>query len=110
VAGTDNPSTDHPTIDEQVKQRQEHDLKVPDLYRVLLHNDHYTTMEFVVEVLVKVFHKSVLDATEIMLNVHERGAGQAGQYTYDIAQTKVAVVHRMAKQREYPLRCTIEKV
>jgi len=101
---------EYPNSDEQVKQRQEHDFKAPDLYRVLLHNDHYTTMEFVVEVLVKVFHKSVIEATEIMLNVHERGAGQAGQYTYDIAQTKAGLVERMAKQREFPLKCTIEKV
>lgn len=102
--------TEYPDSAEQLRQRQQQDLKPPDLYRVLLHNDHYTTMEFVVEVLIKVFRKSVIDATEIMLNVHEKGFGQAGQYTFDIARTKVTLVHRMAKQREFPLKCTIEKV
>jgi len=102
--------TGYPDSNEQIKERQNQDLKPPDLYRVLLHNDHYTTMEFVVEVLIKVFRKSIMEATEIMLKVHQRGAGQAGQYTYDVAQTKVATVHRMAREREFPLKCTIEKV
>ncbi len=102
--------TEYPDSNEQIKERQDQDVKPPDLYRVVLHNDHYTTMEFVVEVLMKVFRKSIMEATEIMLKVHQRGAGQAGQYTFDIAQTKVAAVHRMARKREFPLKCTIEKV
>ncbi len=103
-------STEYPDSGEQLKERHEQELKQPDLYRVLLHNDHYTTMEFVIEILVKVFRKGVIEATEIMLNVHQRGTGQAGAYTYDIAQSKIAMVHRMAKEREFPLKCTIEKV
>jgi ATP-dependent Clp protease adaptor protein ClpS len=86
------------------------ELKEPDMYRVILHNDHYTTMDFVVEVLVKVFHKSIMDATRIMLDVHKKGKGIVGNYTYDIAVTKVGQVRQMAKDREFPLKCTIESV
>lgn len=78
------------------------------MYRVVLHNDDYTTMEFVVEVLTAVFHKTIIDATRIMLDVHQRGAGVVGSYTYDIATTKADTVRDMARQREFPLRCTIE--
>ncbi len=79
------------------------------MYRVILHNDHYTTMDFVVDVLVKVFHKPSVEATKIMLDVHRRGRGVCGVYTYDIAVTKVTRVQAMAKMREFPLRCTIEE-
>ena len=84
-------------------------IKKPDMYRVILHNDHYTTMEFVVEILRKVFHKSVVEATKIMLDVHRKGRGVVGHYTYDIARTKVTQVRQMAESREFPLQCTIEK-
>ena len=95
--------------DGQIQEKKDEKLKEPDMYRVVLHNDDYTTQEFVVEVLVKVFHKSVVDATRIMLNVHRNGAGHVGVFTYDIAATKVRQVHKMAREREYPLKCTIEK-
>jgi ATP-dependent Clp protease adaptor protein ClpS len=85
------------------------DLREPKMYRVILHNDHYTTMDFVVDVLVKVFHKPTVEATKIMLDVHRRGRGICGLYTYDIAATKVQRVQQMAKMHEYPLRCTIEE-
>ena len=85
------------------------DLREPKMYRVILHNDHYTTMDFVVDVLVKVFHKPAVEATKIMLDVHRRGQGLCGVYTYDIAATKVQRVQSMAKMREFPLRCTIEE-
>lgn len=81
----------------------------PKMYRVILHNDHYTTMDFVVDVLVKVFHKPAVEATKIMLDVHRRGRGVCGIYTYDIAVTKVNRVQTMAKMREFPLRCTMEE-
>ena len=84
-------------------------LQEPRMYRVILHNDHYTTMEFVVEVLMKVFHKQPAEATKIMLDVHKRGIGMCGVYTFDIASTKVAHVHHMAKQREFPLKCSLEE-
>ena len=85
------------------------DLREPQMYRVVLHNDHYTTMDFVVDVLVKVFHKPAVEATKIMLDVHRRGRGLCGVYTYDIAATKAQRVQSMAKMREFPLRCTIEE-
>jgi len=84
-------------------------VKKPDMYRVLLHNDHYTTMDFVVDILIKVFNKSAASATEIMLDVHRRGIGVCGVYTYDIAVTKVESVHLMAKEKQFPLRCSYEK-
>jgi len=85
------------------------ELREPKLYRVILLNDHYTTMDFVVDVLVKVFHKPAVEATKIMLDVHRRGRGVCGIYTYDIAVTKVNRVQTMAKTREFPLRCTMEE-
>jgi len=88
----------------------EHELREPDMFRVLLHNDHYTTMEFVIEVLRVVFHKSIIEATKIMLDVHRKGIGVVGTFTYDIAQTRAARVTQMAREREFPLRCTVEKV
>jgi ATP-dependent Clp protease adaptor protein ClpS len=84
-------------------------LKVPPLYRVLLHNDDYTTMEFVVEVLQGVFHRSAAEATQIMLHIHRSGLGVAGVYTHELAETKVAVVEAMARKHEYPLKCTMEE-
>jgi ATP-dependent Clp protease adaptor protein ClpS len=95
--------------DFEVLERHEVKEKKPNLYRVLLHNDDYTTMEFVVEVLVKVFNKQFSDATRIMLDVHTKGIGTVGVYTYDIAVTKVDQVHKMAEEREHPLRCSYEK-
>ena len=74
-------------------------LQEPKMYRVILHNDHYTTMDFVVEVLMIVFHKAAAEATKVMLDVHKKGAGICGVYTYDIASTKVSVVQTMAKRR-----------
>jgi ATP-dependent Clp protease adaptor protein ClpS len=90
------------------QQRTEHQLKRPRLYKVLLHNDHYTTMEFVVAILIEVFHKSESDATTIMLHVHKNGVGVAGVYTREIAETKVSKVLALAKEAEYPLMCTCE--
>lgn len=89
----------------------EHDqrLKEPEMYRVILHNDHYTTMDFVIEVLVTVFHMPGVKATQVMLDVHRKGIGVCGVYTYDIAVTKVEQVHLMAKAKEFPLRCSYER-
>ncbi len=79
------------------------------MYKVLLHNDDYTTMEFVVIVLEKIFQRTTAEATRIMLNVHHQGVGVAGVYTREIAETKIAVVHDLAARNEYPLRCSMEK-
>jgi ATP-dependent Clp protease adaptor protein ClpS len=81
----------------------------PRRFRVFLLNDDYTTMEFVVYVLEKIFHKNPVEATRIMLHVHKKGKGLAGVYTRDIAETKVAAVHELARGHEYPLRCEMEK-
>ncbi|NLZ17518.1 MAG: ATP-dependent Clp protease adapter ClpS [Desulfobulbaceae bacterium] len=87
--------------------RQE--LQEPPLYRVLLHNDDYTTMEFVIMILERVFDKNNEEATRIMLNVHHEGVGLAGLYTREIAETKVVTVHRLAKKNQFPLRCSLER-
>ena len=92
-----------------LEDKEKTDLKEPNLYRVFLHNDHYTTMEFVVEILRRVFHKPLPTATKIMLDVHRKGRGNVGVYTYDIARTKVAEVLAMAREKEFPLKCTMEK-
>ena len=84
--------------------------KEPRLYKVLLHNDDYTSMEFVIAILETVFHKSANDATRIMLNVHNEGLGIAGVYTREICETKISVVHQLAKKNEFPLRCSMETV
>ncbi len=88
--------------------RKKERLQRPRMYKVLLHNDHYTTREFVVAVLIEVFHKSESEAVEVMLHVHHKGAGVAGVYTYDVAATKVDKVHRLAQAHEYPLKLSIE--
>lgn len=84
-------------------------VKQPPLYKVLLHNDDYTTMEFVVQVLQNVFHKSHAEATQITLHVHRTGIGVAGVYSHEIAETKVAVVEAMARKHEFPLKCSMEE-
>lgn len=81
----------------------------PPLYRVLIHNDDYTAMDFVVDVLMMVFKKSETEATHIMLNVHRKGIGICGVYTHEVAETKVATVHSLAAENGYPLKCTMEK-
>jgi ATP-dependent Clp protease adaptor protein ClpS len=86
------------------------EVKEPTLYKVLLHNDDYTTMEFVISILEAVFHKSPNDAAQIMLNVHNDGVGIAGVFTKEICETKISVVKQLAKKNEFPLRCTMETV
>lgn len=81
----------------------------PSMYKVLLLNDDYTTMEFVVQVLEKFFSKSAEEATQIMLHVHYKGKGICGFYPHEIAETKVAQVVDYARKSEYPLQCTMEE-
>jgi ATP-dependent Clp protease adaptor protein ClpS len=84
-------------------------LKRPPLYRVILLNDDYTPMEFVVEVLQKIFSLDRTTATRVMLEVHTKGKGVCGVYTYEIAETKVAQVTGLAQQHQHPLLCTMEE-
>ncbi|MDF1586881.1 ATP-dependent Clp protease adapter ClpS [Geminicoccaceae bacterium 1502E] len=81
----------------------------PSLYKVLLLNDDYTPMDFVVLVLERFFGKSREDATQVMLHVHQKGVGICGVYTFEVAETKVAQVIEFARQHQHPLQCTMEK-
>lgn len=83
--------------------------KKPSMYKVLILNDDYTPMEFVVYVLQRFFSKSAEDATKIMLHVHQTGVGICGVFTYEVAETKVTQVMDMARQHDHPLQCTMEK-
>ena len=94
----------------QIKNKEKNEIKEPDKYQVILLNDHYTTTDFVVEILMKVFHKPIIEATNIMLDVHKKGRGVVGLYIYDIAMTKIARVHELAKQKGFPLKCSLKKI
>lgn len=83
--------------------------KKPSMYKVLMLNDDYTPMEFVVHVLERFFSKNRDEATQIMLHVHQRGVGVCGVYTYEVAETKVTQVMDLARQQQHPLQCTLEK-
>ncbi|UCG78052.1 MAG: ATP-dependent Clp protease adapter ClpS [Nitrospirota bacterium] len=102
-------SEEKPKYGTVVEEKTEHKVKKPPMFKVFLLNDDYTTMEFVVEVLTHVFHKNRTEATQIMLHVHKRGVGLCGVYSREIAETKVEQVHTLAKEHEFPLRCTIER-
>ncbi|MBN22576.1 MAG: ATP-dependent Clp protease adapter ClpS [Bdellovibrionaceae bacterium] len=92
----------------EVILEDQNEVKEPGKYLVILHNDDYTTMEFVIYVLQKFFHKTSEEAHEVMWSVHKKGRGVAGRYTLEIAETKVSQVEDLARQEEFPLRCTIE--
>ena len=94
---------------EAVLNKPRHKAKSPEMYKVILLNDHYTPMDFVVSILRTVFHKNPVEATKIMLEVHKKGRGLAGVYIYDIAATKIQQVDQLAMIEEYPLKCTLEK-
>ena len=94
--------------DVAVVTKIEQKTKKPSLYKVLLHNDDYTSMEFVVLVLSSVFHLEENRAVEVMLHVHTKGVGVAGVYTYEVAETKVNKTMSLAREHEYPLRCSME--
>ncbi len=102
---TDNP--DSPNVGVVVKARPK--TRKPAMYKVLMLNDDYTPMEFVVHVLERFFQKTRDEATRIMLHVHKRGVGVCGLYTYEVAETKVTQVMDLARQNQHPLQCTIEK-
>jgi len=93
----------------QVRAKREVNLSEPKMYAVILHNDDITTMDFVVELLVRIFHKTMAQGAEIMMNVHETGRGVAGVYTYDIAVTKKLQSDLMSRDHNYPLKLTVEE-
>jgi ATP-dependent Clp protease adaptor protein ClpS len=109
VAGSDDnhPRDDAPHGNVSVKIRPA--TKKPSMYKVLLLNDDYTPMEFVVQVLEVFFNKSPEEATRIMLHVHQKGVGLCGVYTHEVAETKVGQVMTAARQAQHPLQCTMEK-
>jgi len=107
--GGGGPKVPQDQRDEGVATRSREEVKRPERYKVLLYNDDYTPMDFVVGVLTKVFGKSPAAATQIMLQVHRAGMGVAGVYILEIAETKVAAVHSLAEERGYPLRSGTEK-
>lgn len=93
---------------EKTVEKHDERLQEPEEYRVILLNDHYTTMDFVVEILMAIFHKNLEDANKIMFDVHLKGKGVVGVYAWDIAVTKAEQVHIAARENEFPLRCIVE--
>jgi ATP-dependent Clp protease adaptor protein ClpS len=98
-----------PKVGESVDSETGLEVDEPPMYRVMLLNDDYTTMEFVVEVLVYVFQKVPEEATRIMLNVHRKGVGICGIYPHEIAETKVNAVETLARENGFPLKCIMER-
>jgi ATP-dependent Clp protease adaptor protein ClpS len=111
VLSDDQPGNNGGDSDSQtgIVTRTRPKTKKPSLYKVLLLNDDYTPMEFVVYVLERFFNKGSEEATRIMLHVHNRGVGICGVYTYEVAETKVTQVMSFARQHQHPLQCTMEK-
>lgn len=107
MSNQDKDSTDIPERGIATKVRPK--TKKPSMYRVILMNDDYTPMEFVVSVLMSIFNKTQEEATQIMLAVHQNGIGVCGVYTFEVAETKVAQVMDAAKRGQHPLQCTLEK-
>jgi ATP-dependent Clp protease adaptor protein ClpS len=99
----------NPELDEEVDSEIRDDVREPPMYRVLLHNDDYTTMDFVVEILMLVFNKSPEEAVNIMLDIHRKGIGLCGVYTFEVSETKVETVHAIAREHGFPLKCSMEK-
>jgi ATP-dependent Clp protease adaptor protein ClpS len=100
---------DRPDIGDETGSGVQQEVDEPPLYKVLLLNDDYTTMEFVVEILRHVFHKTNEEAVTVMLNVHRKGMGVCGIYPYEVAETKVDTVHSLARESSFPLKCVMEK-
>lgn len=98
-----------PDVEEGTVVNLEEEITEPPMYKVILLNDDYTPMDFVVELLMTVFKLSEEESARIMMNVHEKGSGLCGVYTYEIAETKVVTVHSVAEENGYPLRSIMEK-
>ena len=100
-----------PTTNNQARTdvRRRSKTRRPPMYAVVMHNDDYTTMEFVVEALISVFRKSPTEANRIMLHIHFKGSGMCGSYPYEIAETKVDQVNEYSRMNQHPLMCTMEE-
>jgi ATP-dependent Clp protease adaptor protein ClpS len=98
-----------PDVQREVQHKSKQKLEKPPKYKVILHNDDFTTMEFVLYVLETIFHKTSAVAEQIMMSVHLNGRGVAGVYTYEIAEAKITKVTSLAKAQEFPLLCTMEE-
>jgi len=97
-----------PRIEEEIESALE--IEEPTKYKVLLHNDDYTTIDFVVDILIGIFHKNTTEAEAIMMEVHKKGKSVCGIYTYEIAETKVYQVKELAKSSGFPLLATMEEI
>ena len=106
--GSDEDSEEGNENDTGVATQNKPKLQQPRKYKVLLHNDDYTTMEFVIHILKKFFNKTSVDAQRIMMHVHTKGVGVCGVFTYEVAESKVAQVTKYARKNGHPLRCTCE--
>ena len=94
---------------EKTETQVEDEVKEPPMYKVLLHNDNYTTKEFVVQILMTVFHKSAEEAAQLMWQVHSKGRGVCGVYPFEVAETKVTTVTNIAREHGYPLKTSLEE-
>jgi len=98
-----------PSGDVRIAEKSRSRTASPPQFKVLMHNDDYTTMEFVVEVLEGIFRKPPPEATRIMLNIHVKGVGLCGVFPFEIAETKIEQVHALARNAGYPLKCSLEE-
>lgn len=92
-----------------IKEKNKIKLKKPKLYKVIMHNDDFTTMEFVVDVLVNIFNKKIEEASKIMIDVHKKGCGVAGVFPYDIAVSKASTAMTIAKEQGFPFKLSVEE-
>ena len=93
----------------ETREKTRIDIREPKRYRVIMHNDDFTSMEFVVEILMDIFHKDAMEAERLMLMVHESGKAAVGSYSYDIAVTKIQAATARAKEEGFPFRLTVEE-
>ncbi|MBN2332373.1 MAG: ATP-dependent Clp protease adaptor ClpS [Deltaproteobacteria bacterium] len=97
-------------LEEQIRSADRQQTDEPPLFRVFLHNDDYTTMDFVIDILENIFHKNSAEATRIMLQIHRQGIGACGEYPHSIAETKVTLVTKLAHEQGFPLQCSMQQV
>lgn len=109
VSMSDDSKNNNNESDVSVLVRPKTKTRKPSMYKVLMLNDDYTPMEFVVHVLERFFNKTRDEATNIMLHVHKKGVGVCGVFTYEVAESKVTLVMDLARQNQHPLQCTIER-